>query len=122
MLYQKSKWTLTLFMNYSQNGPNPKRPRTKRPKSETAQDKTAQLFWSKRPNFCFLSEMGLVCEFQEFIFQKPNTPSPPPPPHPVETILKLFHIPVPLPYYTLKIRFRTNYYCIDMKHWTLHIR
>ena len=45
--------------------------------------KTAQLF--------FLSEMGLICEFQEFIFQRRNTPSPPPP------LLKLFHIPVPLP-------------------------
>ena len=69
--------------------------------------KTAQLF--------FLLEMGLGCEFQEFICQRPT-----PPP-----LLKLFHIPVPLPYYTLKIRlrFRTNYYCIniDMKHWTLHI-
>ena len=31
-------------LNYSQNGPNPKRPRTKRPKSEMAQSKMAQLF------------------------------------------------------------------------------
>ena len=53
----------TVYRNYSQNGPNPKRPRTKRPKSETAQSKTAQIFWSKRPNLFFLSEMGLVSEF-----------------------------------------------------------
>ena len=65
--------------NYSQNGPNPKRPRTKRPKSETALSKTAQLFGQNGPTF-FLSEMGLICDFEVFIFQRPSTPTPPPPP------------------------------------------
>ena len=54
-----------------QNGPNPKRPSPKRP----------NFFGQNGPTF-FLSEMGLICEFEVFIFQRPSNPLPPPPPLP----------------------------------------
>ena len=81
-----------------QNGPNPKRPSPKRP----------NFFGQNGPTF-FFEEIGLICEFQEFIFQRPNTPSPPPPP-----LFKLFHIPVPLSkYVSVQITIVLDFWLLD---------
>ena len=68
---------LLKLRNYSQNGPNPKRPRTKRPKSETAQSKTAQLFGQNGPTFFFIRS-GFNLRIWGVYFSKTSNPPPRP--------------------------------------------